>query len=105
MTEQTQTKTRKTRTITLTERAPRLSDRCSKITSASLLDKVCRRHSREDRDVLLRSLKRHDWNVGATARWLGVHVTTLRRAIVTHGLSAQLEKHGHGAGRPRKEKS
>jgi transcriptional regulator with GAF, ATPase, and Fis domain len=68
----------------------------------SPLDKARARHDREERRLLLAALKRNGWNVGATARELGVWPTSLRRAIIAHGLSAQLEKHGRGAGRPRK---
>jgi transcriptional regulator with GAF, ATPase, and Fis domain len=73
--------------------------------TGSPLAKARARHNSEARRLLLAALKRNAWNVGATARELKMWVTTLRRAIATHGISAQLEKHGHGAGRPRKEKS
>jgi len=67
------------------------------------ISKARKLHSAEERRLLLTALKRNDWNVAATARELDMWVTSLRRAIVAHGLDKQLDEHGRGAGRPRKE--
>lgn len=69
----------------------------------SPLDKARKRHDAEERRLLLAALKRNEWNVGATARELKMWVTTLRRAIVTHGLEELRRQHRRPAGRPRKD--
>jgi len=63
---------------------------------------IRRRHQDEEKRLILGALDRNDWNVGATARELGVPDTGLRAMIKSHGIDDELKQHGRGVGRPRK---
>jgi transcriptional regulator with GAF, ATPase, and Fis domain len=73
------------------------------MTSHVTIPRIRSRHRREEGRLILAALERNGWNVGATARELGVPDTGLRAMIESHGLGDEVAKHGRGAGRPRKQ--
>jgi DNA-binding NtrC family response regulator len=72
------------------------------MTSSVTIPRIRSLHRRKEGRLILAALERNGWNVGATARDLGVPDTGLRAMIKAHGIDEQVKQHGRGAGRPRK---
>jgi transcriptional regulator with GAF, ATPase, and Fis domain len=68
---------------------------------AGRLEKLRMRHRREERALVLKTLKACGWSASVAARELEIAYSTLQRLIDRHDLREQYARRGPGPGRPR----